>query len=257
MSAAPRSVRLMLAITAVLLIGSMASAGDFLEDQLRYPRVRAAKQETDSVLRASCTARSLHYPPREIFLRAFKREALLEVWARDDVAGPFVLLTDYPICERSGVPGPKRREGDRQVPEGFYHINIFNPVSDYHLSLGINYPNASDAILSDRKKPGGDIMIHGDCVTIGCIPIRDACIREVYWLAVQVHAAGMERIPVHVFPCRMDKEGMEYLAAEQGDDTALMPFWNMLQPGFEYFQRTKELPAITVDGDGSYVVRGR
>lgn len=257
MSAAPRRARLILATVAVLLAGYSSYAGEFLEDQLRFPRVRAAKQETDSVLRAYCTARSLHYPPREIFLRAFKREGILEVWARDNAAGAFVLLADYPICERSGVPGPKRREGDLQVPEGFYHINIFNPVSDYHLSLGISYPNGSDSLLGNRKKLGGDIMIHGDCVTIGCIPIRDACIREVYWLAVQVHAAGMERIPVHVFPCRMDSAGMDYLAAEKGDDAALMAFWKMLQPGFDHFQRTKELPVITVDGRGSYVVHSR
>jgi murein L,D-transpeptidase YafK len=250
-------MRIVIAAVACLFVASSMYAEEFLDAQLRHPRVRVAKQEKDSVLRAYCTARQLHYPPREIFLRAFKREDILEVWARDNAAGPFVLLADYPICERSGDLGPKRREGDLQVPEGFYHINIFNPVSDFHLSLGISYPNDSDRILGNRRKPGGDIMIHGDCVTIGCIPIRDECIREVYWLAVQVHAGGMERIPVHVFPCRMDRAGMEFLAAEKGDDATLMPFWNMLQPGFEYFQRTKELPLISVDAKGSYVVRGR
>jgi murein L,D-transpeptidase YafK len=257
MSVSRLPLRIVLTAVAGLFVATSLFGEDFLETQLRYPRVRAAKQEADSVLRAYCTARQLHYPPREIFLRAFKREGVLEMWARDSSAGPFVLLVDYPICERSGALGPKRREGDLQVPEGFYHINIFNPVSDYHLSLGINYPNASDSILGNRKKPGGDIMIHGDCVTIGCIPIRDERIREVYWLAVQVHAAGLEQIPVHVFPCRMDAAGMEYLAAEKGDDATLMAFWRMLMPGFEYFQRTKELPVITVDARGSYVVKGK
>jgi len=243
--------------TAILLAPSFLHAQDFLQTQLSYPRVQVAKQETDSVLRAYCATRKLQYPPREIFLRAFKREGVLEVWARDSVAGPFVLLVHYPVCQRSGILGPKRREGDKQVPEGFYVINIFNPVSDYHLSLGINYPNASDSILGYKPKLGGDIMIHGDCVTIGCIPITDPCIREVYWLVVQVHAAGQERIPVHVFPCRMDAEGMEYLAKERGDDATSLAFWKMLQPGFEYFQRTKELPGISVDGKGTYVVTAR
>jgi murein L,D-transpeptidase YafK len=231
-----------------------ALAQAFLTTQLSYPRVREAQLEKDSVLKALCTARRLHYPPREIFLRAFKREAILEVWARDGASDPFVLLADYPVCEKSGELGPKRREGDRQVPEGFYHINIFNPVSDYYLSLGINYPNASDNVLSDHEKPGGDIMIHGDCVTIGCIPIQDNPIREVYWLAVQVHAAGMEQIPVHIFPCRLDEAGMIFLKEENGDDKGRMAFWQSLRPGFDVFQKTKHLPVVTVDERGRYVI---
>ena len=55
---------------------------------------------------------------------------------------------------QSGTTGPKRAEGDYQVPEGFYYINEFNPNSKYHLSLGLNYPNASDKILSDSIDPG-------------------------------------------------------------------------------------------------------
>jgi|WetSurMetagenome_2_1015567.scaffolds.fasta_scaffold313462_1 murein L,D-transpeptidase YafK len=248
---------LTIVVLFTLLFSVPVHGGEFLASQLAFPRVRAAKAETDSVLRAYCTAKQLQYPPKEIFLRAFKREGLLEVWARDTVSGPFVLLVDYPICQRSGQLGPKRREGDMQVPEGFYHINIFNPVSNFHLSLGVNYPNASDNMLGYKPKLGGDIMIHGDCVTIGCIPITDPCIREVYWLAVQVHAGGLERIPVHIFPCRMDDAGMEYLSSERGTDTVTMGFWNTLKPGFAYFQRTKQLPVITVDVKGNYVVKGR
>jgi murein L,D-transpeptidase YafK len=257
MSGSRAAMHLTVAALFTLLFAMPVHGEDFLASQLSFPRVRAAKAETDSVLRTYCTAKHLHYPPREIFLRAFKREGLLEIWARDSVAGPFVLLVDYPICERSGQLGPKRREGDLQVPEGFYYINIFNPVSNFHLSLGVNYPNASDSMLGYKPKLGGDIMIHGDCVTIGCIPITDPCIRELYWLAVQVRAAGLDRIPVHIFPCRMDGAGMEYLATERGDDSVMIGFWNMLRPGFEYFQRTKQLPAITVDAQGKYVVRTR
>jgi murein L,D-transpeptidase YafK len=250
-----RIILVLLAVLSAVLSVPDASANDFLTTQLSFPRVRTAKQEKDSVLKALCSARKLHYPPHEIFLRAFKREAILEVWARDGASDPFVLLTDYPVCQKSGELGPKRREGDRQVPEGFYHINDYNPVSDYHLSLGINYPNASDKILSDPQKPGGDIYIHGDCVTIGCIPIQDDPIREVYWLVVQVHAAGMEQIPVHIFPCRLDDAGMIFLKEVSGDEKGRMAFWQSLHPGFEVFQKTKHLPVITVDEHGAYGVR--
>lgn len=249
-------IRAGILVSVVILVSpGSALAQEFLPTQLSYPRVREARLEKDSVLKAFCTARHLHYPPREIFLRAFKREAILEVWARDGASDPFVLLADYPVCQKSGELGPKRREGDRQVPEGFYHINDYNPVSDYHLSLGINYPNASDKILSDPQKPGGDIYIHGDCVTIGCIPIQDDPIREVYWLVVQVHAAGMGQIPVHIFPCRLDDAGMIFLKEESGDDKGQMAFWQSLRPGFEVFQKTKHLPVITVDEHGAYGVR--
>ncbi len=257
MSASRRSAWIGVTLLVLLAVATTVRAGDFLQEQLTFPRVRAAKAETDSVLRAMCTARHLHYPPREVFLRAFKREGILEIWARDSVAAPFTLLTDYAICQRSGELGPKRREGDKQVPEGFYTINIYNPVSDYHLSLGVSYPNASDSLLGNKPKLGGDIMIHGDCVTIGCIPITDPCIRQVYWLVIQVHDAGMAQIPVHIFPCRMDEAGMEYLAGERPGDLATQAFWKTLEPGFAAFQRTRMLPVIGVDAHGAYTVRGR
>ena len=52
------------------------------------------------------------------------------------------------------------------------------------MSLGLNYPNASDKIISQKTDPGGDIYIHGSCVTVGCIPIQDFQIEEVYILAM-------------------------------------------------------------------------
>src|SRR5690606_11025729 len=96
----------------------------------------------------------------------------------------FTLVKTYPVCSSSGLPGPKRKKGDRQTPEGFYHIDRFNPQSAFHLSLGINYPNSSDKILG-HSDPGGDIFIHGSCVTIGCVPLTDDLIKEVYVLAVE------------------------------------------------------------------------
>ncbi len=90
--------------------------------------------------------------------------------------------------------------GDYQVPEGFYYINEFNPRSLYHLSLGLNYPNASDRMLCDMSQPGGDIYIHGSCVTTGCIPITDGQIEELYVLAAHAKDMGQDFIPVHIFP---------------------------------------------------------
>lgn len=83
------------------------------------------------------------------------------------------------MCMQSGTLGPKRMEGDYQMPEGFYYINEFKPYSNFHLALGINYPNASDKVLSDARRPGGDIYIHGGCVSTGCIAISDQPIEEL------------------------------------------------------------------------------
>ncbi|HEX8659006.1 MAG TPA: L,D-transpeptidase family protein, partial [Hymenobacter sp.] len=114
----------------------------------------------------------------EIFLRVIKTRQELEVWARNQGDNCFELLRSYPLAATSGRLGPKRRANDYQVPEGFYEIDRFNPQSHYHLSLGLNYPNADDRALGEPN-PGGDIFIHGGEVTVGCLPITDIGIEEV------------------------------------------------------------------------------
>ncbi len=145
----------------------------FRDMQWKYPRVRTASKEKDEVLRQRFKEKGLAYPPRAILLRAFKQEALLELWAADAEDKPFVLVHEYRICTSSGTLGPKRRFGDEQVPEGFYELDWFNPQSNFFLSLHISYPNASDRILGSHQNPGGDIFLHGNCASIGCIPITD------------------------------------------------------------------------------------
>jgi murein L,D-transpeptidase YafK len=99
----------------------------FRDLQWKYPRVRTASKEKDAVLKRRFEEKELKYPPRAILLRAFKQEALLELWAADAEDKPYVLLHGYRICTSSGARGPKRRFGDEQVPEGFYELDWFNP----------------------------------------------------------------------------------------------------------------------------------
>ena len=56
-----------------------------------------------------------------ILLRIYKEELQLEVW-KVNQDGQYALLKTYPICRWSGQLGPKKKEGDRQAPEGFYTI---------------------------------------------------------------------------------------------------------------------------------------
>lgn len=131
--------------------------------------------------------RHVAYPPAKIAILALKAERLLEVWAVDDYG--WHLIKRYPIFAASGVAGPKLREGDRQVPEGIYRIALMNPNSSYHLSMQIDYPNEFDldhAREEGRTHPGGEIFIHGDSVSIGCIAIGDEAIEELYVLVSDV-----------------------------------------------------------------------
>lgn len=186
----------------------------------------------------------------EIFLRAFKQEQEFELWAKTRTANTWNLLKTYPICQSSGTLGPKRKEGDRQVPEGVYHIDRFNPNSSYHLSLGLNYPNASDLVRGDPHAPGSDIFIHGACVTVGCIPLTDALIEEVYELAELAKAGGQAKIPVHIYPARMDdKTFQRKLTSSPHQD-----FWRELQPVYVFFETNHQLPEVGISTDGRYQI---
>lgn len=115
---------------ALLFLGSVAASGQvksFRDQQLQYPRVRAAAKEKDAALRRMCEEKKISYPPRAILFRAFKKEARLELWALDNTGDSYILVHTYAICATSGVPGPKRKFGDVQVPEGFYELDWFNP----------------------------------------------------------------------------------------------------------------------------------
>ena len=123
----------------------------------------------------------------------------MDIYAKKREDATYKKLTTYRICARSGSLGPKRRQGDRQIPEGFYHINHFNPNSNYHLSLMINYPNASDRLKSKAARLGGNICIHGNCVTVGCLPMTDDKIKEIYIYACRHVNPDKKRFPFTFF----------------------------------------------------------
>lgn len=194
--------------------------------------------------------------PQGMYLRSFKYERELELWLKPSVKEPYKLFKTYKVCQQSGTMGPKRVEGDYQVPEGFYYINEFNPNSNYHLSLGVSYPNASDRILSDQSRPGGAIYVHGNCVSTGCIPITDKGIEELYVLATMVLAQGLQEfIPIHVFPIHYNiKKSVEFLNDAAKQNASLIAFNKNLQQVFDYFEARKQLPIIMVNKKGEYVI---
>jgi murein L,D-transpeptidase YafK len=197
----------------------------------------------------------LTWPPQAMYLRSFKFDRQLEVWVKSTNKEGFKLFKTYKVCQQSGSTGPKRVEGDYQVPEGFYYINEFNPNSNYHLALGLNYPNASDRILADTRRPGSAIYIHGNCVSTGCIPITDGPIEELYYLANNVHNQGQEFIPVHVFPIKYTvKSSKDFLDAAMKDNLVLQGFNKNIKEVFDFFELKKELPIIMVNKKGEYIL---
>lgn len=210
---------------------------------------------TEDSIKAEFKKQNLVWPPAAMYIRSFKYDRQLEVWVKGNIDEPYKLFKIYKVCMQSGAMGPKRMEGDYQVPEGFYYINEFNPNSNYYLSLGLNYPNASDRILSDSIRPGGAIYIHGNCVSTGCIPIRDMPVEELFVIAANVKMQGsQEFIPVHVFPVRYNnRKSLEYLNTQIKESPYLQSFNKNIREAFDYFELKKQLPVIMVNRKGEYV----
>lgn len=183
-----------------------------------------------------------------ILIRAYKKESEMEVWKRG-ADGKFALLKTYPICRWSGQLGPKNREGDRQVPEGFYTVTPaqMNPNSAYYLSFDTGYPNNLDRSLG---RSGGDIMVHGSCTSRGCFAMTDQNVAELYAIAREAFASGQRSFQFQSFPFRMTPQNL----AEHRLDPHI-GFWKNLKEGSDVFEVTREEPQVAVAG-GRYVFNG-
>lgn len=227
----------------------------FVSNQRGFIKSGDPYDRMEDSLKKQFEEKNLSWPPQSIYIRSFKYDRLLEVYVKNDSKEQYKLFKTYKVCMQSGTTGPKRIEGDYQVPEGFYYINEFNPNSKYHLSLGLNYPNASDKILSDADRPGGSIYIHGNCVSVGCIAISDIPIEELYFLASRTKISGQDFIPVHVFPVKYNvKRSIEYLAESTISNAPVQKFAIKLKEVFDYFEEKKQLPVIMVNKSGEYVI---
>ena len=225
-------------MTAAVTIVAALSCGDLPPED----RVRRAEKRTDERLGDSLASTGLEIG-RPIFIRIFKEESALEVWLEGDDG--FDLLRTYPICYFSGHLGPKLRQGDRQSPEGFYFVTPgqMNPNSRYHLAFNIGYPNAYDRA---HNRTGSAIMVHGDCVSIGCYAMTDAGIEEIYTLAEAALNNGQRFFRVHIFPFRMSDTNMR-----RHSDSEWYEFWKNLKQGYDAFEQSRIPPEVRVQ-DGTY-----
>jgi murein L,D-transpeptidase YafK len=210
-------------------------------------RVAVARDLMEARVKASFARAKVPYPAPEMYLRAFKEESRLEMWAAPKRGTKMVRVASWPVLRASGGPGPKRKQGDLQVPEGFYEVDVFNPRSQFLLSFRVSYPNASDRVLSDPVSPGGDIYIHGKRVSIGCLAMGDEAIQAIYLAVWDAHASGAKPIRIDIYPSE-DIEGMSRQYPE------LAEFWRPLGVALRRFDRTKRPAAFRVAADGRYVI---
>lgn len=240
----------------LLLLGlsllSFTPQSDFLTEQKRYLRVRTAINEKQHILESKLAEQQLALDNFHLLFVVYKDSDLMDVYTKSKQDTRYRKILSYNICFRSGRLGPKRKQGDRQVPEGFYHICRFNPASNYYLSLGINYPNLADRRKSETEKLGGDIFIHGSCVSIGCLPMTDDYIKEIYLLAAHARNNGQHKIPVYIFPFEMTKENFASYQQRYNNDVELIDFWRNLRKGYDEFMKDKEELRIRVNDGGDY-----
>lgn len=174
-----------------------------------------------------------------IFIRIFKQSDEFEVWVKKKSV--FDLFKIYKICTYGSEGlGPKEKQGDGKAPEGFYRVypQSLNPASNFHLSFNLGYPNEYDRA---HNRTGGALMIHGDCVSIGCYAMTDKVIEELYAIADGAFRNGQKSISVHIFPFRMTDENIKRYKNSKN-----LEFWKNLKRGHDCFDKEKNPPNVRV-----------
>lgn len=233
----------LLAAFALWLAPSQPALGD--KADAKPARVEKAAENARARLGALLKKKGMRFG-QTVYLRAFKEEAQLEVWLKPK--DRFELLKTYEICAASGELGPKQKVGDEQVPEGFYAVGpgAMNPASKYHLSFNVGYPNAFDKKLA---RTGSLIMVHGDCVSIGCMAMTDDGIDEIYTLVDAAHDAGQTSVPIHIFPFRFTEANLK-----KHQKSEWISFWKNLKEGDDLFEQER-LPPTVSHARGRYTFR--
>lgn len=174
---------------AAYLLGK-AQGGFTIEDRLAQYGPSVAQR-----VRGRFEQAGLPYPPAELAYLAFKDSRVLEVYGRLSANAPWRFVMRYPVRAASGTAGPKLAEGDEQVPEGIYRPAYLNPNSRFHLSIGLDYPNAFDQMMAQadgRTRLGNAIMIHGGAVSVGCLAMGDDAAEDLFVLAALLPATRLQ-----------------------------------------------------------------
>lgn len=249
---------LILIIAVFIFIGiySFINQSNFLQSQLKFARVKSAYNEKFKGISENLKKLNVNHSNFKIYLIAYKKEKQLEIYVSNST-GKYTYFKTYQVCSQSGELGPKFMYGDNQTPEGFYSVDRFNPSSNFLLSLGLNYPNKADKIRSKAKNLGGDIFIHGSCVSIGCLAMTDKQIQEIYLLAVLAKNYGQKNIPVVIAPFKFDKITSQKFKKEKEYSKFKQYFtlWGSIEKGINQFNKNNMPPQISIDKNGNYLIQ--
>lgn len=225
-------------VAAVVLVG-VALSGCVASDMALDDLSKEAPQ-IPAKLVAEMSKKGMK-PESPVLVRIFKQESELEVW-KINGTGRYALLKTYPMCRWSGKLGPKKANGDRQAPEGFYHVSrgMLNPKSQYYVSFNLGYPNRLESALGYT---GEALMVHGACSSSGCYALTDQGVGEIYSVVSKALSSGQDRFQVQAYPYRMTAENM---ALHKEDEN--LPFWRTLKEGYDSFELTKQQPKVSVCG---------
>ncbi|CCV11920.1 murein L,D-transpeptidase family protein [Mesorhizobium sp. STM 4661] len=220
-----------LLVLSIVISGCVTSVSNVLDVD------KKATQPIPAKLIAEMSKKGMS-PAAPVLVRIFKDESELEIWKRDR-SGRFALLKTYPMCRWSGKLGPKTKNGDRQAPEGFYHVTagMLNPASQYYLSFNLGYPNRLESALGYS---GEALMVHGACSSSGCFAMTDEGVAEIYAVAREALRGGQASFQVEAFPFRMTPQNM---AKNRGDPN--FSFWLNLKQGYDFFEVTRQQPSVS------------
>src|SRR5665213_1798264 len=222
-------------MASAALAAAVALAGCNADDISPSGRAQAPLSEK---MVADITSKNME-KDSPILARIFKEEAELEIWKKNR-DGEYALLKTYPICRWSGDLGPKKKEGDRQAPEGFYTITPgqMNPNSNYYLAFNTGFPNTYDRAWGYT---GSELMVHGDCSSRGCYAMTDEQIQEIYALARESFFGGQKDFQFEAFPFRMTALNM---AKHRNNPN--FAFWKMIKEGYDDFEASHQEPKVAV-----------
>ncbi|MCB1680575.1 MAG: murein L,D-transpeptidase [Alphaproteobacteria bacterium] len=223
-----------------LFLGAMVLLTGCMHDKERsFTPLEYVHYKTQPELEARLAQQDLHIGD-PVYIRAFKSEMQMEVWMQNEKTGQYDLFRTYPICRASGKLGPKQKEGDEQAPEGFYTVSAkqLNPNSKYYLSFDLGYPNTYDRA---HGRTGSALMIHGNCLSKGCLAMTDNSIGEIYLLVEQSIEKNKQSVPVHVFPFRMTDDKMAMRVYSEW-----YPFWVNMKEGYDLFELAHVPPPVSV-----------
>jgi murein L,D-transpeptidase YafK len=247
-------MRLLTILVLLFFMFTGMNTSSFRDEQMTFTRVREAYSDKGKLVIKNLSAHSISRDSLRVYLRVFKTERKMEVWAKNISDTAYRMIREFPICDISGSIGPKRQVRDLQVPEGFYRISDLNPYSKYYLSMQINYPNASDSIRGTRGHLGNYIFIHGECISSGCIAITNEFIKELFVYCIEAYNSGQEEIGLTIYPAKLDDKTYTRLTSKYSKDNDKTSLWTDLKKSYDLFELNHVPPSVKFLPDGSHEV---